>query len=123
MEHLHGYFVSCYQRANSDVQKEYGYLPPDSEEVAAKTLNKASKQVSNRFDCLGLTLEMPYKNCITNSDPEYGFSPMRAKQLGKNLIEALNDVMPYLRSEGSFWDVFDEEDRFVFPRKCPEDGR
>jgi murein tripeptide amidase MpaA len=117
MMNLHGYFVSSYQRANSDVQKEYGYPPPESEAATVKTLNKASKQVSNRFDCLGFTLEMPYKDCATNPDPEYGFSPRRAKQLGMNLVEALNDVSPYLRAEGSFWSVFGDDDRFVAPKE------
>lgn len=116
MMHLQGYFISCYQRANSDVQKEYGYEPPESKEATVTTMNKASKQVSNRFDCLGLTLEMPYKDCHTNPDPEYGFSPGRAKQLGRNLVEALEDVAPYLRAEDRFWSGFDEEDCFVVPK-------
>lgn len=117
MEHLHAYFVSRYEKANSDVQKEYGYLPPENAEATIKTLNKASKQVSNRFNCLGLTMEMPYKDCATNPDPEYGFSPGRAKQLGRDLVEAINDVSPYLRVEGNFWNEFGEEGRFVVPRK------
>ena len=116
MEHLSGYFISCYQRANSDVQKEYGYLPPENEESTIKTLNKASKQVSNRFDCLGLTLEMPFKDCLSNSDPEHGFSPRRAKQLGRNLVEALDDVSSYLRADGHFWREFHENDSFVLPK-------
>lgn len=49
--------------------------------------------------------------------PEYGFSPGRAKQLGRDLVEALNDVSPYLRVEGNFWNEFGEEGRFVVPRK------
>lgn len=80
-------------------------------------MNKASKQVSNRFDCLGLTLEMPYKDCVSNSDPEYGFSPRRAKQLGRNLVEALDDVSSYLRAEGNFWSEFRVDDRFVVPSR------
>lgn len=117
MERLSGYFISCYQRANWDVQKEYGYLPPENKESTIRTMNKASKQVSNRFDCLGLTLEMPYKDCVSNSDPEYGFSPRRAKQLGRNLVEALDDVSSYLRAEGNFWSEFRVDDRFVVPSR------
>mmetsp|Transcript_1478 Transcript_1478/g.2623 ORF Transcript_1478/g.2623 Transcript_1478/m.2623 type:complete len:176 (-) Transcript_1478:143-670(-) len=115
IKHLHGYFISCFQRANSDVQKEIGYPPPDSEEAALKYMNVATNQVSNRFNCLGLTLEMPFKDCATNPDPERGFSPDRAKNLGRNLVEALGDVYPYLRAEGEFWSAFGEEDAYVVP--------
>eukprot|EP00580_Thalassiosira_gravida_P001268 CAMPEP_0201602846 /NCGR_PEP_ID=MMETSP0492-20130828/3463_1 /ASSEMBLY_ACC=CAM_ASM_000837 /TAXON_ID=420259 /ORGANISM="Thalassiosira gravida, Strain GMp14c1" /LENGTH=502 /DNA_ID=CAMNT_0048066479 /DNA_START=63 /DNA_END=1571 /DNA_ORIENTATION=+ len=115
IKHLHGYFISCFQRANSDVQKDIGYPPPDSEEAALKYMNVATNQVSNRFNCLGLTLEMPFKDCATNPDPERGFSPDRAKNLGLNLVEALSDVHPYLRAEGEFWSAFSEEDAYVVP--------
>lgn len=113
--HLHGYFVACFQRANSDVQKAIGYPPPDSEADALKYMNIATNAVSCRFNCLGLTLEMPYKDCETNPDPDKGFSPSRAKQLGRNLVEALVHVHPYLRAEGEFWSAFGEEDAYVEP--------
>ena len=58
---------------------------------------------------------MPYKDCETNPDPEKGFSPLRAKQLGRNLVEALDDVHPYLRAEGEFWSNFNDEDAYVAP--------
>ncbi|KAL3804518.1 hypothetical protein HJC23_002557 [Cyclotella cryptica] len=117
MMNLHGYFVSCYQRANSDVQKEFGYPPPESEEKTVKLMNKATNQVSNRFDCLGLTLEMPYKDCATNPDPDCGFSPQRAKKLGRDLVDALSGVSTFLRAEGEFWSEFSSEDSFVSPRE------
>jgi len=115
MEHLHGYFVSCYQRSNSDVQKEIGYPPPESEEKAVAYMNVGTNQVSNRFDCLGLTLEMPYKDCATNPDPDNGFSPARAKTLGKSLLEALDDMSPFLRADGQFWTAFSDDDKYVGP--------
>ena len=80
-------------------------------------MNVATNQVSCRFDCLGLTLEMPFKDCQTNpAGPGcIGFGPERAKRLGKNLVEALADVSPYLRAEGDFWKDFGDEDRYVVP--------
>ena len=113
--HLHGYFVESYRRANADVQKIIGYPPPDSEEAAKKYMHVATNQISNRFNCLGLTLEMPFKDCETNSDPDRGFSPERAKMLGKNLVESLNEVQSYLRAEGEFWNAFSSEDEYVTP--------
>ena len=59
---------------------------------------------------------MPYKDCATNPDPERGWSPNRAKGLGRSLIEALDGVAGYLRMEGEFWREFGEEDAFVLPR-------
>ncbi|KAL7471873.1 hypothetical protein ACHAXS_012177 [Conticribra weissflogii] len=113
---LHGYFVSCYQKINPDVQKEIGYPPPDSEEIANAHMNVATNQISNRFDCLGLTLEMPFKDCATNPDPERGFDIRRAKRLGADLVEALEGIRPFLRAEGEFWKgVFGEEDEYVVP--------
>ena len=105
IRHLHGYFVERYLRSNSDVQKEIGYPPPVSEQSALRGMNKATNQVSNRFDCLGLTLEIPYKDCATNPDPVRGFSLERCKRLGSNLVEVLVDVHPYLRAEGEFCDA------------------
>ncbi len=107
IRHLYGYFVERYLRSNSDVQKEIGYPPPVSEQSALRGMNKATNQVSNRFDCLGLTLEIPYKDCATNPDPVRGFSLERCKRLGSNLVEVLVDVHPYLRAEGEFWTVYE----------------
>ena len=64
---------------------------------------------------MGLTLEMPYKDSATNPDPNVGFSPNRAKQLGRNLLEALDGVHPFLRAEGEFWTSFSEDDQYVVP--------
>mmetsp|Transcript_25090 Transcript_25090/g.60370 ORF Transcript_25090/g.60370 Transcript_25090/m.60370 type:complete len:525 (-) Transcript_25090:32-1606(-) len=123
IEHLHGYFIACYQRANSDVQKEIGYPPPESKEAALRYMNVATNQVSCRFNCLGLTLEMPYKDCETNPNPDKGFDPARAKKLGTNLVEALDDVYSYLRAEGEFWSAFSNEDEYVVPTDSfKEDG-
>ena len=43
-----------------------------------------------------------------NPDPERGWSPMRAKGLGRSLVKAL--------MEGEFWREFGEDDVFVLPR-------
>ena len=121
--HLHGYFIASFQRVNADVQKLIGYPPPDSAEAAMKYMHVATNQVSNRFNCLGLTLEMPFKDCETNPDPDKGFGPERAKMLGSNLVDALNDVQSYLRSDEQFWDTFSVEDEYVTPTdNFKEDG-
>ena len=90
--------------------------PPVSEQSALRGMNNATNQVSNRFDCLGLTLEIPYKDRATNPDPVRGFSLERCKKrLGSNLAEVLVDVHPYLRAEGEFRTAFSEEDDGQLP--------
>jgi hypothetical protein len=76
-------------------------------------LNVATNQVANRFDCLGMTLEMPFKDCLTNSDPEFGWSPARARKLGASVFEPLAYIHPYLRAEGDFWNALLAEDAYV----------
>lgn len=115
IEHLHGHFIERYRQHNPDVQKKIGYPPPATIKKAMEFMNKATTQVSNRFNCLGLTLELPYKDCATNPDPERGFSIERCKKMGSNLVEALVDVHSYLRAEGEFWSGFSEEDQYVVP--------
>ena len=78
-------------------------------------MNVASNQVSNRFKCLGLTLEMPYKDCETNPDPSVGWSPERSKNLGSSLIDVLENMYHCLSAEGEFWTEFNDEDQYVEP--------
>lgn len=113
MESLHGAFTAAYVRANPDMQKKYGYPPPDSREEVLEYMNVATNQVANRFNCLGLTLEMPFKNCLTNSDPEHGWTPKRSRDLGGSVLAPLEYIHPYLRAEGDFWTQLPVGDAYV----------
>lgn len=113
LEALHGSFLAEYSRSNSDMQIPIGYEP---EEVGQGRMNVCSNQIALRFDCLGATLEMPFKDCWSNSDPERGWNPARAKMLGASVLEPLAYVAPHLREEGEFWkEAFDENDQYVRP--------
>lgn len=113
LKSLHGAFVAAYQRANSDMQQKFGYPPMDSPEKVLNYMNIATNQVSNRFDCFGATLEMPFKDCLSNSDPDRGWSPDRSKKLGASVLEPLEYIQPYLRAEGEFWTKLPPEDAYV----------
>ena len=52
LEALHGAFVGAYSRANPDMQAKFGYAPDAPLEG---NLAICSNQISERFDCLGLT--------------------------------------------------------------------
>jgi murein tripeptide amidase MpaA len=113
LESLHGAFVAAYVRANSDMQQKIGYTPCPSAEAVTKLMNKATNQVATRFDCLALTLEMPFKDCKSNSDPERGWSPERSRKLGASVLYPLEYIHPHLRSKTPFWERLPLEDAYV----------
>lgn len=112
LESLQGAFLAAYARANSDMQQEFGYEP---EEPGKGRLNTCSNQVAARFDCLGVTLEQPFKDCASNPDPTRGWNPARAKMLGASVLDALLYVHPMLRDETEFWTKLQKEDAYVTP--------
>ena len=123
LESLHGAFVAAYMRSNSDMQQKVGYPPPESEEDAAKYLNVATNQIATRFDCLSMTLEMPFKDCESNPDPDRGWSPERARKLGASVLDPLEYVHPHLRTESLFWNALTPADAYVEPNdNYQEDG-
>ena len=115
MESLHGAFTAAYTRANPDMQRKIGYSPPKTREEVLDYMNVATNQVANRFNCLGLTLEMPFKDCLTMPDPEFGWTPARARKLGASVLAPLEYIHPYLRAEGDFWTNLPSEDAYVEP--------
>lgn len=112
LEGLHGAFLAAYERANSDMQKKYGYEPEAPKEGR---VNICSNQIAFRFDCLAATLEMPFKDCFTNPNAKVGWSPARAKQLGASILNPLAYVYPYLRDTSEFWKKMPEEDGYMHP--------
>lgn len=112
LESLHGAFLASYGRANADMQSKIGY---DPDPPMQGNLGIAKNQIANRFDCLSMTLEMPYKDCRTDSDPERGWSPHNSYMLGASLLDPLLYVHPYLRAQGEFWKNFRKDDAYIHP--------
>lgn len=113
LEVLHGAFLSKYSEVNSDMQALIAYEP---EEPGQGRTNVCSNQIAIRFDCLAATLEQPFKDCLSNTDPERGWNPARAKMLGASVLEPLSYVAPFLRVNGDFWTgTFGEHERYVKP--------
>lgn len=76
-----------------DTLQELGY--PISEPGEAD-LRKACTAIAQEFDCFGLTLEMPFKDCHTFPDQEYGWNPERAKRFGASFLTSIRQIVPYL---------------------------
>ena len=115
---LRGAFVAAYSRANSDMQTPISYAPgkPNGANMCV-----ASHQVGVRFDCLSMTLEMPYKDELSNPDPDRGWSTARCESLGASLVDALVHVKDLLRCEEPFWEKLGPEDAYIRPAVEYED--
>jgi len=94
MAKLDGAFRVAYERANPDFQSVHGY-PRDMPNDA--NMSMCTNQIAQRFDCLGMTLEMPFKDNADAPDPEYGWSPERCVRLGESVLDAMAEVMERLR--------------------------
>lgn len=90
---LHG-FSQAYVRANPDFQTAHGY----PEDLPGKgNMSMCTNQTAQRFDCLSMTLEMPFKDNADAPDPVHGWSPERCALLGAAAIDPIVHVLPSLR--------------------------
>lgn len=87
-------FKAAYQRACPDFQTEFGYpvSPPGT-----ANMSMCTKQIAERFDCLSMTLEMPFKDTANAPMPGVGFSPERAKRMGAAALDPVAAVIGRLR--------------------------
>jgi murein tripeptide amidase MpaA len=87
-------FRRAMMQANPDFQITQGY-PETSPGRANMTM--CSNWVAERFDCLAMTLEMPFKDTADTPRPEEGWSPARSRRLGAAALDALAAVIDRLR--------------------------
>jgi len=79
------------------MQSKFGYEP---DPPLGGNLAICSNQIASRFDCLGVTLEMPFKDCAANlaaPDSVGTYQGERCAALGASLLDALAYVAPGLR--------------------------
>jgi murein tripeptide amidase MpaA len=81
-------------RVSPDFQTAVGY--PEAKPGHAN-MTMSTNALAERFGCLALTLEMPFKDANDNPDAQHGWSPARSKHLGRACLDALLDVLPDLR--------------------------
>ena len=96
---LYRIFVEAQLKADPSFQLEHGY---GNDGVNEANLAICAAQIANRFDCLSTTLEMPYKDAYELQEPVQGWSSTRSEKLGASMLEAVRDVLPYLRKEFPF---------------------
>ncbi len=86
-------FLAAYVKASPDFQTEIGY-PKSAPSKANMTM--CTTQTANRYDCLSMTLEMPFKDNANAPDAEFGWSPDRCAQLGSDTLDAMAAVIDQL---------------------------
>ena len=80
-------------RSNPDFQCEHGYpvTPPGRANLAM-----CSNYVAEQFNCLAMTLEMPFKDTVDTPNNAQGWSPERADHLGASCVETIYRVVDSL---------------------------
>ena len=81
-------YKAILQRRTPDFQTKYGY--PVARPGQAN-LSMSTNQLAERFGCMSLTLEMPFKDNDDLPCPAQGWSPERSALLGRDCMAALGE--------------------------------
>ena len=81
-------------RASPDFQVEHGYDPVAP---GAANMTMCTTFIADRFGCLAMTLEQPFKDAADTPHAQLGWSPERCRKLGRANLDALYGVVGRLR--------------------------
>jgi len=87
-------FKKHWLEISPDFQVEHGY--PINEPGKAN-LNICSKAIGEKFLCLSMTIEMPFKDNADLPDPIFGWSPERSAKFGESILDVTLRVVDDLR--------------------------
>jgi len=87
-------FISSWIATCPDLQDTHGY---PKNEPGTGNLAICSKHIGERYKCLSLTIEMPFKDNNDLPDPEYGWSPERSILFGESVLQPIYKVVNHLR--------------------------
>lgn len=93
METSESVFKSALLSATPEFQTEFGYPKDDPGQA---NLTVASNAVAEKYKCMALTIEMPFKDNANLPDVAYGWSPQRCMQFGEDLLIATRAVLAQL---------------------------
>lgn len=80
------FFKNTLMAINPDFQIEKGY-PADKKGEADMSI--CTNYIAETFDCLSMTLEMPFKDTELTPDETFGWSPERCRKLGETCVDAI----------------------------------
>jgi murein tripeptide amidase MpaA len=81
-------------RQTPDFQTRIGYPPS---QPGRANLTMGTNAIAERFGCLAMTLEMPFKDHDDAPDAHSGWSPDRSKALARDCLTVLADMLGQLR--------------------------
>ena len=87
-------FGETLERLSPDLQRGQGY------EITAPgqaNMSMSTTQLAERYGCVSMTLEMPFKDNFDLPDEVYDWSPQRSKYLAFACLDALHAILPDLR--------------------------
>jgi murein tripeptide amidase MpaA len=90
---LYRAYLAALLKATPDFQTTLGYPVA---EPRKSNLSMSTNQVAERFGCVAMTLEMPFKDNAALPDPDFGWSPERCALLGRACLSALLDIVDEL---------------------------
>ncbi len=91
---LFALFSETLERLSPDFQTRQGYEIPKPGEA---NMSMSTTQLAERYGCVSMTLEMPFKDNFDLPDPVYGWSPERSKHLARACLDALFAIVPELK--------------------------
>jgi murein tripeptide amidase MpaA len=91
---LFNLFGETLERLSPDFQRQKGYEIPAPGQA---NMSMSTTQLAERYGCVSMTLEMPFKDNFDLPDEVYGWSPQRSKYLACACLEALHALIPSLK--------------------------
>ncbi len=86
-------YAEALARRTPDFQTRHGY---GTTRPGTANLSMSTNQLAERFGCVAMTLEMPFKDNDDLPDAETGWSAERSARLGADCLGALHDMIGML---------------------------
>lgn len=93
---LYHLFANTLERICPDFQTAEGY---ELARPGEANLSMSTTQLAERYGCVSMTLEMPFKDHAPLADPVHGWSPERSKALAHSCLDALYQILPELEQK------------------------
>ena len=95
---LFNLFGETLEKLSPDFQRSKGYEIPAPGDA---NMSMSTTQLAERYGCVSMTLEMPFKDNFDLPDEIYGWSPQRSKYLAFACLDSLHAVLPELKAATS----------------------
>lgn len=90
---LESQFKQLWEEHSPDFQTSYGY---DADAPGTANMNVCTNQLSQLFNALVLTIEMPFKDHDALPDEKLGWSSPRSMHLGAGVLQVIHQILPHM---------------------------